>query len=119
MYDVLFGSNEYPLTVLWIEYNAPSTVDDSITYEGAVPVKCRRVKNTSQREQRVNGLKETTYFTTIKTKDELPFKAKDKIKIGSKIYSIKSADQVENDVYKDSRIIYQNFLDFETELILE
>lgn len=119
MYDALFGTADYPLTVFWIEYNPPVTIDGTATYEGVVPIKCRVVKKSSQKEQQINGLKSTTYYNTYKTKDDAPFKAKDKIKIGSKVYTIKSADQVENDLYKESRIIYQNFVDYETELVLE
>ena len=119
MFDALFGSSDYPLQAFWMEYNAPITIDGSVSYEGVIPFSYRRVKKTSQKEQQVAGLKAKIYYTTIRSKDELLFKAKDRIKIGSKVYTIKSADQVENDMYINSRIIYQHFIDYETELILE
>jgi hypothetical protein len=119
MYDALFGTSDYPLTAFWMEYNAPITIDGSVSYEGVIPFSYRRVKKSSQREQQMVGLKATIYYTTIRSKDELLFKAKDRIKIGSKVYTIKSADKVENDLYINSRIIYQHFIDYETELILE
>ena len=118
MFDEMFGTNDYPLNALWIERNSANTIDDTITYEGAVPFKYRNVKSTAQKEQLTNGLKGVTYDKTIRTNVDITFKAKDKIKIGSKVYTIQTANEVENDLYKNARIIYTHFIDYETELVL-
>ena len=119
MMDFMFGSKDYPLDALWIERNTPLTIDGSDTYEGAVPFKYRKTKSTSQKEQVVNGLKMITYLTSIRTKAEIQFKPKDKIKIGNKVYSIKLADQVESELYDNARIVFKHFQNYETELTLE
>ena len=84
-----------------------------------MPISYRKVKSGSKEEQIINGLKQITFNRTIRTKDKLDFKAKDIIIIDNKQYKIKSADKVENDLYKDSHIIYRHFVDYETEIILE
>jgi len=119
MFDFIYGTSEYPLTAQYLERNAPLTIDDSTTFEGAVPFSYRKIKSGSREEQIINGLKQISYALTIRTKDKLEFKAKDIIIIDNKNYKIKSADKVENDLYKNSRIIYKHFVDYETEIVLE
>ena len=119
MFDYIYGDENYPLICLWMEYNQPLTIDGVSSFEGSIPMRYRRVQNTSHKLQDIVGLKATSNLTTIRTKDDLMFKAKDKIKIDNKNYIIKSSNRVENDVYKGARIVYTHFVDYETELVLE
>ena len=119
MFDYMFGDNNYPYDAMWFERNKPLTVDDIVTFEGAVPFKYRKVKKSSRKDQTTQGLKEIKYDNIIRTKYDLNFKAKDTIKVGNKVYTIASANKVDNDTYKDAKIIYKHFDDYETELVLE
>lgn len=119
MFDILYGNQNYPYEAQWEERNVPVTLDEAVTYEGAVPIHYRNVSNGSRREEIINGLKAIVYFKTIRTKESITFKPKDRIIINSKVYKIKEVNKVENDLYKNSRIIYKHFVDYETELVLE
>ena len=119
MFDILYGNQDYPYEAQWEERNVPLDLDEAVSYEGAVPIHYRNVRSRQQNEQIINGLKAITYYRTIRTKEDIVFRPKDRIIIGDKVYKVISADKVENDLYKNSRIIYTHFVDYETELVLE
>lgn len=118
MMDFIYGNSEYPEEALYIERLAPESMNGNVTYEGAVPFYYRNVRSSSQKEQQVQGLKSITYMKTIRTKATLPFEAKDKIKIGEKVYSIRSAETLEDERYAGAKMFF-NVREYETEIILE
>jgi hypothetical protein len=119
MMNFVYGSGNYPRHALWFEYTHATTVDDEATYEGAITFQYRKVSAKVMKVQDINGMKDIRYENVIRTKAELPFKAKDQIKIGNEVYTIQSIHQVENDQYKDAVILFNHFNDYETEIVLE
>lgn len=119
MFDYMFGNKDYPYEALYIERTKPLTVDGEYTYEGAIPFMYRKVRKTVSKTENINGLKEIKYDTVIRTKSNFPFKARDMIRIGNETYTVKTALKVENDMYKEAKIIYRHFDDYETEIELE
>ena len=119
MMDFIYGMGNYPYQALWMEYNHPVTVDDAVSYEGAIPFRYRKVAAKVMKVQDVNGLKDVKYENVIRTKSSLRFKAKDQVKIGEKIYSIHTVNSVESEALKESKTFLPGFDDMETELILE
>ena len=118
MFDFLTGAEQYPYTADYMQYIKPENVDDTDDYEGAVPFQFRFVSKFAQSSGDVNGLKQVSKRIVIRTKDSLPFDKKDRIMIREKVYTIDSAVKVENTLFEKSRILYENFDDYETEIEL-
>jgi len=118
MFDFMMGSSEYPVKAEWFQKNKPKTVDEVVTYEGAVLFRYRLVKRETFTSPDVNGLKQTRYNFIIRTKDILDFGRGDLVRVGDKTYKIDTATKVDNELYKNARIIYEHFNDYETEIIL-
>lgn len=118
MFDFLMGSGDYPIKAEWFQKNKPKDVNEEVTYEGAVPFRYRLVNKTAITGADVNGLKMTKYNFVIRTKDTLNFDRGDLVRVGDKTYKIDNAMKVDNDAYKNARIIFEHFNDYETEIIL-
>jgi hypothetical protein len=118
MMDFLIGGEQYPVDAEYLQKNKPLTVDEAVSYEGAIPFNYRFVKKDNFAQQDVNGLKMNKYVFVIRTKDNLPFTKGDIIRVAEKVYKIESAIQTDNTLYEKARIIYQHFNDYETEITM-
>lgn len=89
-------SVEFPETAEYIEKEVPVTVDDSITYAGAIDFKFRPHADSRGNVYPIPGLrtkKNTTYL--IETKSEISFKAGDILRFSQSNlakYTVKSVD---------------------------
>ncbi len=118
MMDFLIGGEQYPVNAEYLQKNIPLMVDDIVSFEGAIPFKYRFIKRENFAQQDINGLKMNKSMFTIRTKDNLPFKQGDIIRVGEKVYKIESAVETDNTLYEKARIIYQHFNDYETEITM-
>lgn len=118
MHEFIFGKGKYPYQALWEKRNQALTVDGSITYEGAVPFNYRKVRNVTEKAQDINGLKQIKYSKAIRTREEIPFTAKDRIIIDSRVYEVKESYKVDDETYDSARMIFKNIDEYETEIVL-
>lgn len=116
MFDFLIGTEQYPKKAEWLQLIKPESVDDVKTFEGAVIFQYRVLRKASNSAQDINGLKMIKQGLYIATKDDLPFAKGDIIIINNKTYTIQNANQIENMLLEKSRIIYEHFNDYETEI---
>lgn len=118
MMDFLMGNEQYPNQADYMQIIKPEDVDDTVTYEGAVVFHFRYVRKASETSNDVNGLKAVKKSIFIRTKDSLPFDKKDRVMLRDKIYEIESVSKVENDLFAKSRILFEHYDDYETEIEL-
>jgi len=118
MFDFLMGAEQYPIQADYMQFIKPEDVDDTPDYEGAVPFQCRIVTKRAEVSNDVNGLKQAKRSLFIRTKDSLTFDKKDRVMIRNKVYTIDSVSKVENSLFEKSRILFENFDDYETEIEL-
>jgi hypothetical protein len=118
MFDFITGTENYPIRAEYLQLLKPENVDDVKSYEGAVVFQCRVVTKQASPIQDIGGLKGTTRRLALRTKETLPFDKGDLIIVREKTYKIDSVSKVENTIYEKSRILFENYLDYETEIEL-
>ncbi len=90
--DFLIGNKDYPLDGEWYEYNPRATVDDSDTWEGAIPFKYKDVTRRTQSQQNVQGIRKGVKTVVIETRERLNFKERDKVVLDRGEFKVTSVD---------------------------
>lgn len=90
--DFLIGNKDYPLDGEWYEYNPRATVDDSDTWEGAIPFKYKDVTRRTQSQQNVQGIRKGVKTVVIETRERLDFKERDKVVLDRGEFKVTSVE---------------------------
>jgi hypothetical protein len=90
--DFLIGNKDYPLDGEWYEYNPRATVDDSDTWEGAIPFKYKDITRRTQSQQNVQGIRKGVKTVVIETRERLNFKERDKVVLDRGEFKVTSVD---------------------------
>ncbi len=90
--DFLIGNKDYPLDGEWYEYNPRATVDDSDTWEGAIPFKYKDITRRTQSQQDVQGIRKGVKTVVIETRERLNFKERDKVVLDRGEFKVTSVD---------------------------
>lgn len=98
--DFILGNRDYPLDAEYFEYNPKRTIDDVDTWEGAIPFKYKDITRSRSTEQVIQGLKKGIQTIIIETRDKLPFKTKDIVKIDRGEFKITQVEYIQDDNYQ-------------------
>lgn len=97
--DFILGNRDYPLQADYFEYNRKRTVDDIDTWESAVPFTYKDITRSRTTEQVIQGLKKPIKTIIIETRNKLPFKEKDLVKIDRGEYKITQVELIQDENY--------------------
>lgn len=97
--DFLIGNKDYPLDGEWYEYNPRATVDDSDTWEGAIPFKYKDITRRTQSQQNVQGIRKGVKTVVIETRERLDFKERDKVVLDRGEFKVTSVDFIPDKNY--------------------
>jgi len=112
------GKTKYPEEGMWLEYNKKQNVGDQETHEGAVPFNFSYITNRQERVLKDRGFTREENQIIIVTNVELPFKWKDKVKIGTKTWKIVAVNKAPKENY-NAKILFPGGEYFERVITLE